>query len=72
MSAPIEPTDEQVERMARSIHSRSAEGRSGFSWPVNGEWGRERDLKYARQSLTYILNGPKPPDLSTTEPKAKD
>lgn len=62
MSEPIEPTDEQVERMARSTHSRTHEGRNGFSWPINGDWGRQRDLKDARRSLTYILNGPKPPD----------
>lgn len=52
---PIEITDQMVEGMARMLHSRSAEGRSGFSWPVNGDWGRQRDLESAHRALTYVL-----------------
>lgn len=55
VSAPPTITDEMAEGMARMLHAQSAEGRSGFSWPVNGEWGRQRDLEAARIVLNYVF-----------------
>jgi hypothetical protein len=52
-------TDEMVERMARMIFAQSTEARSGFTWPINGDWGRQRDLERARTILEYVLPGPK-------------
>ena len=43
----IELTDEMVEGMARMLFMHSREGRDGFTWPLNGDWGRDRDLEAA-------------------------
>ena len=52
-----------VERMARMLFAQTTEARSGFTWPINGEWGRERDMERARRVLAYVL-GPSHPDGS--------
>lgn len=57
-------TDEQVERMARMFHARSKEGRDGFQWPVNGDWGRKRDMDNARRALEYVFREPAGPAAS--------
>lgn len=51
----IQITDAMVERMARSQHARTKEGRDGWSWPINGEWGKTRSLEAARRSLEYVI-----------------
>lgn len=54
-------TDEVVERMARALYARTQEARAGFTWPINGDWGRRRDLVDARKLLHYILGNPQQP-----------
>lgn len=53
----FEITDEMVERLARAFFAQSKEGRDGFTWPLNGEVFRERDMAQARRTLEYVLTG---------------
>ena len=50
-----EITDEMVERMARTLFARTTEAGRGWTWPINGDWGRQRDLKDARKALRRVL-----------------
>lgn len=65
--ADFDPTTEQAERTARMLFARTTEGRNGFTWPLNGERDRERDLRDARQFLIAAI-GPKPPADFGTNP----
>ena len=62
----FEFTYERVERTARMLFARTHEGRNGFSWPLNGEIDRQRDLKDARAFLTRAL-GRAPSDIREAE-----
>lgn len=46
---------EVQERLARAFFARSQEGRNGFSWPLNGDRDRARDLENAGRVLHRIL-----------------
>ena len=54
-SRKVEITDEVVERMARMLFAQTTEARSGFTWPINGDWDRKRDMERARKVLEYVL-----------------
>ena len=51
----VEVTDDMVERMARVLFSRTTEARNGWTWPINGDWGRQRDMDDARRVLGRVL-----------------
>ena len=56
-------TDEaMVERMARILFAQTAEARNGWTWPINGEWGRARDMERAEKALRFVLGVPEPID----------
>lgn len=55
VSTPQDITDAMAEGMARMMFTQTTEGRNGFTWPLNGEWDRERDLERARTALRYVL-----------------
>lgn len=49
-----------VERMARMLFAQSTEARSGFTWPINGDWGRARDMERAETALAFVLGNATP------------
>jgi hypothetical protein len=51
----VEVTDDMVERLARALFARTKEGRDGFSWPLNGDHDRQRDMEMARNLLVRVL-----------------
>lgn len=70
-AAEFAPSDEQVERTARMLFARTKEGRDGFTWPVDGDWGRQRDLDSARRFLVHAV-GPSAPAAVDALAKAWD
>jgi hypothetical protein len=58
--------EEMVERLARVLFMRTKEGRDGWTWPVNGESGRKRDMDDARRVLPYILGDGQTPQGAGT------
>jgi hypothetical protein len=53
----VEVTDDMVERLARALFARSKEGRDGFTWPLNGDHDRQRNMNDARKLLVRVLGG---------------
>lgn len=47
--------DAAVEIVARAFFSQTREASSGFTWPINGQWGRDRDMERARNVLVRAL-----------------
>ena len=50
-----EVPDAAVEIVARAFFSQTRESSSGFHWPINGQWGRDRDMERARNVLVRAL-----------------
>lgn len=46
-----------IERTARALFARTKEGRDHFTWPLNGERDRQRDLADAERFLTHVFGG---------------
>ena len=57
-SVPAEADEAMVERMARILFAQTTEARSGFTWPLNGERDRARDMERAEMALKFVLSGP--------------